>query len=348
MATLGTTVPTFADMVKLLDPNGQSSDIAELLSQSTPLIDMLPWFASNLPTAHRSTIRTSLPGVTRRRVNEPGASTRGSTAQIVDGMTIFETRSTIDKLLVDLAPTPSAKAAVRMDAASSHLEAIGQQVEDDFFYGSVADDDLMFNGLTVRYNDLDGAASDNIINCSDGSLGSNITSIWLLGLGPNKVFGVYPQGSKGGIMHHDDGLRDREDPSDTTQVGGRAMLAYRDIWGWHAGLVVKDWRYAVRICNIDLDDLAGLTGSQLVTAHTTNIVEMMGRAIDRIPNIQACRPVFIMRRQTKIGYNALLRAMALSNIMIPGQANSPNLQDHQGIPIMISDRIRATETAVTT
>jgi hypothetical protein len=42
------------------------------------------------------------------------------------------------------------------------------------------------------------------------------------------------------------------------------MRAYRDHWQWKAGVAVRDWRYAVRICNIDVSDLAGSTPADLV------------------------------------------------------------------------------------
>ena len=350
MAAVGGTVPTFVEMVRQLDPDGSAADIALLLSQATPLVDDLPFYPSNLATAHRSTVQTGKPTVTRRRVNEPGSSSRGTTAQIVDGMAIYETRSTVDKLLVDLAPTPSAKAAVRMNAGAWHIQALGETVEDDVFYGSVADNDLAINGLTVRYDVLDGPTGANIIDArdtgGDDDGDDDFTSIWLLGLGPRTIYGVYPMGSMAGIMHHDDGLRDRTDPTGSVDVGGAAMLSYRDVWGWHAGLVVHDWRYAVRICNIDSAQLRNLTGSQAVTNHASNIIEMMGRAVDLLPNRNGIQPRFYMGRSTKHGFNAAARAMGYSNIWQPVQINGQNVEAFMGIPIRVSDKILYTEDAV--
>ena len=35
------------------------------------------------------------------------------------------------------------------------------------------------------------------------------------------------------------------------------MRALQERWQWKAGIALKDWRYVVRICNIDVSNLAG-------------------------------------------------------------------------------------------
>ena len=63
-------VLSLADIAKRTDPNGMSAKIAELLHQSNPILDDIPWMESNLSTGHRSTIRTGLPAISLRRINE--------------------------------------------------------------------------------------------------------------------------------------------------------------------------------------------------------------------------------------------------------------------------------------
>jgi hypothetical protein len=347
MAAVNTgAVPGLVELVKKLDPDGSAADVAEILSQSTPLIDVIPWFASNQITTHRSTIRTGLPTTSKRRVNEPVASSRGTTAQIVDGMAIFETRCTVDKLLVDLAPTASAKMAVRVEEGSAHIESIGQAVEEEMWYGDITTDDLGFNGFTVRY-DTTGGSNANSMFDMEGANAGDMGSVWLLGLGPRTVFGIYPQGSVAGLMHHDDGLRDRTDPTEATDaVGGRSMLAYRDIWGWHCGLVVKDWRFALRGHSCDFAHLRALNNTQS-TADGRNLVFTMDAMLDRLPNRSAVQPVFVMSREMKEGYNRLVRALARANIWQPVQVNGMVADNHSGVPILVSDRLRTTENVPT-
>jgi len=59
--------------------------------------------------------------------------------------------------------------------------------------------------------------------------------------------------------------------------------------------VVKDWRYAVRVANIDTPALVALTGTQAITA-ATSIIKMMSRAIDRLPSLSNVNPAFYVNR----------------------------------------------------
>jgi hypothetical protein len=87
------------------------------------------------------------------------------------------------------------------------------------------------------------ANGQNIIDA--GGTGSVNTSVWLVVWGEKTVFGIFPKGSKAGLFHEDLGLIDAFD------ANNNRYRAYADHWQWKNGLVVKDWRYVVRICNVD-------------------------------------------------------------------------------------------------
>ncbi len=61
--------------------------------------------------------------------------------------------------------------------------------------------------------------------------------------GPNSVYGIFPRGSKAGLIHEDLGLQVVEN---VAGIGGARMMAYREHWQWKCGLAVADWRYIVR------------------------------------------------------------------------------------------------------
>jgi hypothetical protein len=65
-------------------------------------------------------------------------------------------------------------------------------------------------------------------------------------------------------------------------------------------LVVKDWRYVVRICNIDVSDLIAQANPQTAAA-ATNIVKLMARSLYRIPNMAMGRAAFYMNRTVHSG-----------------------------------------------
>ena len=68
MSTLSTNNPTLADVAKTLDPNGSIAKILEVLNQRNDILDDLSWTEGNLPTGHRTTIRTGLPEPSFRKL----------------------------------------------------------------------------------------------------------------------------------------------------------------------------------------------------------------------------------------------------------------------------------------
>lgn len=60
MAIKGTNALTLADHAKRMDPT-EDPAIVELLSQTNPILTDMVYVEGNLPTGHRTTIRTGLP-----------------------------------------------------------------------------------------------------------------------------------------------------------------------------------------------------------------------------------------------------------------------------------------------
>jgi hypothetical protein len=76
---------------------------------------------------------------------------------------------------------------------------------------------------------------------------------------------------------------------DAFDSNGNRFRAYLDWWQWKCGLAVKDWRYAVRICNIDISNLVAQSAA-------ADLIELMIKATHRIPFMNMCKPVFYMNR----------------------------------------------------
>ena len=101
MATLGTTAVTYADWAKRLDDGYKVATIVELLSQTNEaLLDMLVE-EGNLPTGHKTTVRTGLPQATWRLLNYGVPNAKSTTAQVVDTCGNLETYSVIDNDIAD-------------------------------------------------------------------------------------------------------------------------------------------------------------------------------------------------------------------------------------------------------
>lgn len=337
MATLSTTNLTLADWAKRTDPNGSVPVVAELLSQTNEILQDAVFKEGNLPTGERVVIRTGLPTVYWRALNQGIPSSKSTTAQVDEACGMLEARSEVDK---DLAMLNGNTAQFRLSEDTAFLEAMNQTQASTMFYGNPATEPKSFLGLAGRYSTLTGTIGQNVITA--GGTGSDNTSVFLVCWGDNTVYCPFPKGSKAGLIHEDLGEQ-------TVFNSDSRMQAYATRYQWKNGLVVKDWRYVVRIPNIDVSDLIGQTGTQASTA-ATNIIKLMARAIYRIPNMSMGRCTFYMNRTVHSGM--ALAALDKSNAVLNinqgltqfGQPNS--WLTFLGVPLRKVDSLLNTEALV--
>ena len=202
MATLASNVLTLADWAKRLDPDGKVPAIVELLEQTNEILADMLWMEGNLPTGHRVTVRTGLPTVAWRLLNQGVQPSKSTTAQVDEAVGILEAWSEVDKDLVDLNGNGP---AFRLSEAMAFIEAMNQEMASTLFYGNASADPEEFTGLAVRYSSLSAANAQNIVD--GGGTGSDNSSIWLCGWGANSLFGIFPKGSTAGLEHNDLGLQ---------------------------------------------------------------------------------------------------------------------------------------------
>ena len=280
MATIATDALTLSDWAKRLDPDGAIAGIAELLAQTNDILLDALYKEGNLPVGHRLTVRTGLPTPVWRKLNQGVKPTKSQTAQITEQIGMLEAWGEVDE---ELAALNGNTAAFRLSEASAHIEGMNQEMAQTLFFGNSDVDEEEFMGFAPRYSDL---GADNGQNIGDGGgTGSDNTSIWLIGWGPETIFKIFPKGSTVGLSHKDLGLQVIET---TAGIAGERMMGYRDQWKWKAGLAVKDWRYAVRIANVDVSDLTGGAGADL----TKNMI----KALHRLPNLRLGKLAYYMNR----------------------------------------------------
>lgn len=289
MATLSTSNLTLADWAKRTDPEGRVPIIAELLSQSNEILDDCVFKEGNLPTGERVIVRTGLPEVYWRALNQGIPSSKSTTAQVDEACAILEARSEVDK---DLAMLNGNTAQFRLSEDTAFLEAMNQTQASTMFYGNPGTDPKQFLGLAPRYSDLSASNAQNILDA--GGSGSDNTSVFLVIWGDNTVYCPFPKGSKAGLIHEDLGEQT------VYNSDGTRLQAYATRYQWKNGLVVKDWRYVVRIANIDVSDLMSQSNSQAAAAATA-LIKMMARAIYRVPNMTMGRAAFYMNRTVHSG-----------------------------------------------
>ena len=338
MATLSNNSLTLADWAKRVDPDGRVPVVAELLSQSNEILEDCVFKEGNLPTGERVVIRTGLPTVYWRALNQGIPSSKSTTAQVDEACGILEARSEVDK---DLAMLNGNTAQFRLSEDTAFLEAMNQTQATTMFYGNPGVDPKQFLGLAARYSDSTAANGQNILKA--GGAGSDNTSIYLVVWGDNTVYCPFPKGSKAGLIHEDLGEQT------VYNSDGTRMQALATRYQWKNGLVVKDWRYVVRIANIDVSDLMGQTGTQAATAATA-IVKLMARALYRIPNMSMGRAAFYMNRTVHSGLS--IAALDKSQYVLKineglSQFGMPySWLSFLGVPLRRVDAILNTEAAI--
>lgn len=333
---LSSNAKTLADWTKMLDPDGKVAIVANLLSQTNEILEDAVFMESNTPISHRVTVATGLPAVYWRSYNLGVPSSKATTAQSDEKIGMLEAFSVVDK---DLAMLNGNTASFRLQEDQLFLEAMNQTQAQTMFYGNPANDDRQFMGLRPRYNNTAAGNSSNVLDAAatPGSPVTNNTSIWLVVWGESSVFCVFPKGSKAGLIHEDMG------EITTYDVNQNRYQAFQTHYQWKNGLVVKDWRYVVRIANI------GIAASGTIIS--ADLISFMSRALDRIPFLNSGRACFYMNR-TVFSYlrlqalaksnQALSVEPALSQFGVPQQWTK-----FMGVPLRKCDQILNTESGVT-
>src|SRR5437867_3433933 len=177
MATLGATALTYADWAKRMEDNYRIAVIIELLSQTNEILEDMLVIEGNLPTGHKTTVRTGLPQATWRLLNQGVPNSKSTTAQIVDTCGNLETYSVIDK---DIADLNGNTAEFRFSEVKAFLEGMSQQVAATLIYGNQFVNPERFTGFAPRYSTKTTSAAQTANNVLDGcGTASTNTSIWI-------------------------------------------------------------------------------------------------------------------------------------------------------------------------
>src|SRR5262245_41758431 len=149
MATIGATALTYGDWAKRMDEGYHLAVIIELLSQTNEILEDMLVIEGNLPTGHKTTVRTGLPQATWRLLNQGVPNAKSTTAQITDTCGNLETYSVIDK---DIADLNGNTAEFRLSEVRAFLEGMSQQVASTLIYGNQFIQTERFSGLAPRYS----------------------------------------------------------------------------------------------------------------------------------------------------------------------------------------------------
>lgn len=243
--------PTLADVASRTSANGEQLVIAELLSQSVAIYKDLPIIESSEMGGHEFSYRESIPSGAWRQANQGVPYGKSTTGKSRVDLGTLEEFSQVDRLVAEMSGDVD---TFREGEDVAVIEGMGQTVEETVWYGNTAVNPAQFNGLSTFYNTVS-ATTQNSANVIDGGgVGNSNLSIWLLGLGPRRIFGLYPRSTKAGLSVEDLSM---------TMSGydslGNPFRAYTTWFRHMLGICPQDWRFGARYANVDVTS-AGLAG----------------------------------------------------------------------------------------
>jgi hypothetical protein len=322
---------TYMDWAMRTDPDGAVPAIVEILKQTNPILDDAVVVEGNLPTGHRTTVRSGLPQVAWRMLNYGVPPTKSRTVQVDDTCGMLEAYAEVDK---DLADLNGNSREFRLSEDQAFLEAMNQEMCRTLFYGDMRKTPDRFMGLAPRYNDPEAENADNIIDA--GGRDNQNASVWLVTWDDQTCHMTFPKGKKAGLQHTDLGEITLED-----QAGGR-FQGYRSHYKWDAGLVLRDWRYVVRIANIDVPALASFGSTSDTSAH---LIRSMIEAANRLPSLSIGRPVFYVNQAVKTWLDIMASEKSNVQLSMDSVAGRP-VTSFLGIPVRRCDALASSEAAL--
>lgn len=337
MAAKGQSLVTFADIAKHKNPNQK---IAEVLIKKNPILKDIPYIEMNEGIIHKETIRSFIPKPVYRKANEGLAAQKSLTQERTFTAAHFESRSQVEKSVAQRGGMDKV-AWNRFVQAEGHIQGMANEHADLLLYGSPSGAGDKNLGLADIYYSLSGVETSKQIANAGGTGSLNNTSIYMINWGIQTVFGVYPGGTQAGLKRTDYSAGNKLVQLQLPDASGSASTyyGYDEIFELDHGLVVKDFRHASRIANINVDNLiAGsidsadlidlLITGQFKLEDNSNTVIYCNRTVAAILHKQA-------RKEVKGGGG-------LTYMNYGGE----EVLSFNGMPIRVCDSILNTEAAI--
>lgn len=325
---------TLLDIAKRSDPDGKAATIIEVLNQVNPILQDAPASPSNAPTGNRVTVRSTLPTVNFRKINQGVTRSKSATRQTVDTIGFIDGRCEVDirerKVIGD-----ANFAAHKANENLAFVEAIGQKIAKTMIYGNELTEESSFTGLQPRLETAATAITGSqVAKHHTSPTGSDYTSIYIVDWSEMYVHLIYPRDGAGvaGLDVRNVGEADVYD-DDSNPFRGDIT-----IYEWLLGLTVKDPRHIARLANIDV--------SQALTDTSTLIKASLTGMLNGMPPQNGSNRVMYCSRNIKTAFENQVDAK--SNVWFDYKEYlGERTLTFKGIPVRILDQISEAESLVT-
>ena len=259
---------TLYDMAARLGKNGDlaSQKVVEMQAKTNDIWRTLPIREANNGTMEKAIVRAALPDVAWRIINKGVRPTKSAADQVSFSTGGLEAFADIDERLMKLNKNSN---TWRMSENYAHQESMSQKMCETIFYGDEKINPAGFTGFGAYYyskQNQDKIWADQIIDA--GGTGDNLTSLWIVTMGYDTVYGIHPEGVPAGYKYEDMGR------VPLTDKDGNTFYGYRSKYNWDMGLAIRDPRYVVRLANIDVNNF-----------ENTEFIRNMIKAYSQIHNV---------------------------------------------------------------
>lgn len=347
--------PTLNDVLTTEKMGSAEYAVVKLLSQDNEILDDIVFKEGNMEQGHKTFIQGSLPksywtGLTRGVV-----ASKSSYLEVTDSCGMMESISvTHDKLREYGDKSGNWRRTQDMDHAMSMTQEMARAV----IAGDESINPKQFTGLRPRYDRNDGKNKRYILdalkingdidagdikmpnggnlegkykNPDDTNAVSDFTDIWLVNWGDG-VFGFYPKGMSGGLT-----VKASQNASWETEENNDGETEHFEVWRthfkWRMGLVVADYRNAVRIANVHKDLLRTNFDSSAIN-NGQDLPRLINFAMRRMPSGMVGRPAIYLDQDTETNLDwQLSLSVAQSTLTMGEYGGRDRVKRLKGMPL---------------
>lgn len=327
MSAIGMKGQTLAQYAESVDPSTGINRMFDTVRGASEVFEEAMFFPgdSKKPGQFDANVRTGLPAsYWKSTMTHAAPMTKSTTVPATFPLVRFGLRSTAplsDDPYIEERPV---------------VEDLAGRLETGIFYG-YGDSTMTrrFSGLSQFYNKLDRSIAESYGNVIDaGGEGNNLTSAWLIVWGDLTLSLAYRSGHLGLERVYQGKRRVIDDD--------RGFDANVSDYDWIVGLMLRDWRYVVRVANIDVEELTKSVVSN-VSYKTSSLIRDMIRAHNFIPNIRLGRAAWYMNSDVKSVFDYVAGEMCNVNLTVGTDRNGNPVTRFKGIPIRRANSLRNTE-----
>lgn len=321
---------TLSDLILNSGWSERDKQVVEMFKQRNDILEDLIMVQCNSKTVHKANVRMAVPDIAWRMMNRGIKASKGGKKQITFTCGAVESHSEVDEReLIYGEPGSESNSQYRLDESAVHRIAMANKMATTLFYGDEKVNPAGFTGLGAYYYSLDKtkcAAADYVIDA--GGTGTNLTSLYLVVWDPTTIHGIFPEGTKAGFEYRDNGRIQIVDAEN-----GGTYWGYQSQYNWDFGVAVRDYRYGVRIANID------------VTKANEGFLDLLIEAYNRIEGFEGKAAIY-GNRSVKTLIDKLASNKSNLCLKVEEYHGKPTTQ-FWGIPIRRVDAILNTEERVT-